>query len=80
MLSHWLLSVLTVAYLGFLFATAFCDDRRSIYRNRQYLRPYIHGPALGVYRTSWALYGAVGTAVRDGWGYLPIFVARRFSA
>ena len=75
MLSRWLLSVLTVAYLGFLFATALCDDRRSIYRDKQHLWPYIHGLALGVYCTSWALYGAVGTAVRDGWGYLPIFVA-----
>jgi PAS domain S-box-containing protein len=74
MLSGWLLSVLAVAYLGFLFAIAFYGDRRSIYPNRQRLRPYIYGLALAVYCTSWTFYGAVGTAVREGWGYLPIYV------
>jgi PAS domain S-box-containing protein len=74
MLSGWLLSALAVAYLGFLFAIAFYGDRRSIYPNRQRLRPYIYGLSLGVYCTSWTFYGAVGTGVRDGWGYLPIYV------
>ena len=74
MLSGWMLSVLAVAYLGFLFAIAFYGDRRSIYPNRQRLRPYIYGLALGVYCTSWTFYGAVGTAVREGWGYLSIYV------
>jgi PAS domain S-box-containing protein len=74
MLSGWLLSALAVAYLGFLFAIAFYGDRRSIYPGRQRLRPYIYSLALGVYCTSWTFYGAVGTAVREGWGYLPIYV------
>jgi PAS domain S-box-containing protein len=74
MLSGWLLFALAVAYLGFLFAIAFYGDRRSIYPNRLRLRPYIYGLALGVYCTSWTFYGAVGTAVREGWGYLPIYV------
>jgi PAS domain S-box-containing protein len=74
MLSGWLLSALAVAYLGFLFAIAFYGDRHSIYPNRQRLRPYIYGLALGVYCTSWTFYGAVGTAVREGWGYLPIYI------
>ena len=73
-MSGWLLSVLAVAYLGFLFAIAFYGDRRSIYPNHRRLRPYIYGLALGVYCTSWTFYGAVGTAVREGWGYLPIYV------
>src|SRR3984957_20327203 len=74
MLSGWLLSSLAVAYLGCLFAIAFYGDRRSIYPNQQRLRPYIYGLALGVYCTSWTFYGAVGSAVREGWGYLPIYV------
>jgi Na+/proline symporter/signal transduction histidine kinase len=73
-LSGWLLSALAVAYLAFLFAIAFYGDRRSIYPQRRRLRPYIYGLSLGVYCTSWTFYGAVGTAVRDGWGYLPIYV------
>jgi PAS domain S-box-containing protein len=74
MLSGWLLSALAVLYLGFLFAIAFYGDRHSIYPGRPRLRPYIYGLALGVYCTSWTFYGAVGTAARDGWGYLPIYV------
>lgn len=31
--------------------------------------------ALGVYCSSWTFYGAVGSAVRDGWHYLPIYLA-----
>jgi PAS domain S-box-containing protein len=74
MLSGWLLSALALGYLGFLFAIAFYGDRRSIYPSRQRLRPYIYGLALAVYCTSWTFYGAVGTAVREGWAYLPIYV------
>jgi PAS domain S-box-containing protein len=74
MLSGWLLSALAVAYLCILFAIAFYGDRRSIYPNRPRLRPYIYSLALGVYCTSWTFYGAVGTAVREGWGYLPIYI------
>lgn len=74
MLSGWLLSALAVVYLGFLFAIAFLGDRHSIYPGRSRLRPYIYGLALGVYCTSWTFYGAVGTAMREGWAYLPIYV------
>jgi Na+/proline symporter len=31
--------------------------------------------ALGVYCSSWTIYGAVGSAVRTGWDYLPIYLA-----
>ena len=74
MLSGWLLSSLAVAYLGCLFAIAFYGDRRSIYPKHERLRPYIYSLALAVYCTSWTFFGAVGTAVREGWGYLPIYV------
>jgi len=74
MLSAWVLSAIAVAYLASLFAIAFYGDRRAIYPKHQRLRPYIYGLALGVYCTSWTFYGAVGTAFREGWGYLPIYV------
>jgi Na+/proline symporter len=31
--------------------------------------------ALGVYCSSWTIYGAVGSVVREGWNYLPIYLA-----
>jgi len=42
---------------------------------RPRLRHATYTLALGVYCTSWTFYGAVGSAVRDGWSYLPIYAA-----
>ena len=74
MFSSWLLSLLALAYLGCLFGIAFYGERRRIYPNQRRLRPFIYALALGVYCTSWTFFGAVGSAVRDGWGYLPIYL------
>jgi PAS domain S-box-containing protein len=72
--SGLLLTVLAIAYLGLLFAVAFYGERKSVYPGRARLRPYIYSLALGVYCTTWTFFGAVGTAVRDGWAYLPIYL------
>jgi PAS domain S-box-containing protein len=74
MFSRWLLSLLALTYLGCLFGIAFYGERRRLYPGQRRLRPYIYALALGVYCTSWTFFGAVGTAVRDGWGYLPIYL------
>jgi PAS domain S-box-containing protein len=74
MFSSWLLSLLALTYLGCLFGIAFYGDRRRIYPNKRRVRPLIYALALGVYCTSWTFFGAVGTAVREGWGYLPIYL------
>jgi PAS domain S-box-containing protein len=74
MLSGWLLFALAVAYLGCLFGIAFYGDQHASYAGHPRLRPYIYGLALGVYCTSWTFFGAVGTAVREGWAYLPIYL------
>jgi Na+/proline symporter/signal transduction histidine kinase len=74
MVSALFLSVLVVAYLGLLFAVAFYGERASIYPGRARWRPYVYSLALGVYCTTWTFFGAVGTAVRDGWTYLPIYL------
>ena len=74
MVSGLFLSTLAIAYLALLFAVAFYGERKSIYPSRPRLRPYIYSLALGVYCTTWTFFGAVGTAVRDGWAYLPIYL------
>jgi PAS domain S-box-containing protein len=74
MFSSWLLSVLALTYLGCLFGIAFYGERRRTYPSHRQLRPIIYSLALGVYCTSWTFFGAVGSAVRDGWGYLPIYL------
>jgi Na+/proline symporter/signal transduction histidine kinase/ActR/RegA family two-component response regulator len=53
---------------------AFYGERRAIYPGIARLRPWIYSLALGVYCTTWTFFGAVGTAVRDGWSYLPIYL------
>src|SRR5580658_1098992 len=73
MFSGWLLSLMAVGYLGCLFGIAFYGDRHPLYPNQRRLRPYIYGLALGVYCTSWTFFGAVGSAVREGWQYLSIY-------
>jgi PAS domain S-box-containing protein len=74
MISGWLLFALAVAYLGCLFAIAFYGDRDSVYTRHRRLRPYVYSLALGIYCTSWTFFGAAGTAVREGWAYLPIYL------
>ncbi len=74
MFSGWLLSLLAFAYLGCLFGLAFYGDRRRLYPNQRGLRPYLYSLALGVYCTSWTFFGAVGSAAREGWSYLPIYL------
>ncbi|MFN3228585.1 MAG: hypothetical protein ACK41P_01895, partial [Asticcacaulis sp.] len=41
---------------------------------KQSLRVPAYALSLAVYCTSWTYYGAVGTAVADGWSYLPIYL------
>lgn len=74
MVSGFLLSALAIGYLLMLFGVAFYGERRAIYPGYTRLRPWIYSLALGVYCTTWTFFGAVGTAVRGGWSYLPIYL------
>ncbi|MBU6269265.1 MAG: PAS-domain containing protein [Sphingomonadales bacterium] len=70
----------TAIALGFvlcLFAVAALVEGRSGRRlvERARLRHAAYTLALGVYCTSWTFYGAVGSAVREGWNYLAIYLA-----
>lgn len=61
-------------YLAILFGIAWIGDRYPLYEKRPWLRPAVYSMALAVYCSSWTFYGAVGSAVRHGWGYLPIYL------
>ncbi len=74
MISGWGLLVASLAYVCGLFFIAWWGDRRRFYPDNVRLRPLIYSLALAVYCSSWTFYGAVGSAVRDGLGYLPIYV------
>lgn len=69
----WLVLV-SIGYAALLFAIAWIGDRYPLYPQRPWLRPAVYSFALAVYCSSWTFYGAVGSAVRYGIGYLPIYL------
>lgn len=69
-------AALSLALVLFLFGVAALVERHGgRIARRPRLRHAAYTLALGVYCTSWTFYGAVGSAVRDGWNYLPIYLA-----
>ncbi|MDP3907413.1 PAS-domain containing protein [Novosphingobium sp.] len=69
-------ALLALALILVLFALAAWVEARGPRLDRHVkLRHRTYTLALGVYCTSWTFYGAVGSAVRDGWNYLPIYAA-----
>lgn len=73
MLSAWVVLV-SFGYAALLFGIAWIGDRYHPHTERAPFRPIIYSLALAVYCSSWTFYGAVGSAVRHGWGYLPIYL------
>jgi Na+/proline symporter/nitrogen-specific signal transduction histidine kinase len=64
-----------VAALGFaalLFLVAFVSDRGE--RSRWLASPLVYTLSISIYCTSWTFYGAVGSAARDGFEYLTIYL------
>ncbi len=66
--------IIILTYAALLFVCASWAEGRG----GQSLKARLRGPAyvlaLGVYCTSWTFYGAVGSAVADGWAYVPIYL------
>lgn len=74
MIPGWLLLLVSVGYVGLLFAVAYYGDQRETTTRVPWLRPAVYSLALAVYCSSWTFYGAVGTASRTGLGFLPIYL------
>ena len=74
MIAGWLLLLVALLYVGLLYGVAWAGDRRPLYPRQPRLRPIVYSLALAVYCSSWTFYGAVGTAAREGLGYLPIYL------
>ncbi|MFN3515741.1 MAG: hypothetical protein ACK4YM_01110 [Novosphingobium sp.] len=69
-------AILALALIAALFVLASLVERRGSWlQGRPRLRHFTYTLALGVYCSSWTFYGAVGSAARDGWSYLPIYLA-----
>ncbi|MBF0098944.1 MAG: histidine kinase, partial [Magnetococcales bacterium] len=74
MIWHWLLPVISIAYLGLLFAVAYYADRRAAQGRSLVNNATIYTLSIAVYCTSWTYYGSVGRAAVSGVGFLPIFL------
>jgi Na+/proline symporter len=74
MIPGWVLLVVSLGYVGLLFAVAYVGDARAEGLGGRRLRPIVYALALAVYCSSWTFYGAVGTAARTGLGFLPIYL------
>lgn len=68
------LLVAALLYLALLFAVAWWGDRRGVYPLATRWRPMFYSLTLAVYCSSWTFYGAVGSAARDLWSFLPIYL------
>ncbi|MDT8438526.1 MAG: PAS domain-containing hybrid sensor histidine kinase/response regulator [Wenzhouxiangellaceae bacterium] len=74
MFSPTLVALLSLLYVGVLFAIAWYGDRIPDRRIRGRLRAVIYSLSLAVYCTSWTFFGAVGSAVTDGWLFATIYL------
>lgn len=73
-MSELLPLAVAIFYALALFAFAHWAENTTRSRLKQRIRLPAYALALAVYCTSWTYYGAVGTAVADGWSYLPIYL------
>lgn len=70
-----LLAVISLAYVALLFSVAFFAERAAMRgRARWFRAPLVYTLSLSIYCTAWTFYGAVGSAARNGFEYLTIYL------
>lgn len=62
------------AYVCLLFLIAYISDKRKPKEISETRKALVYSFSLAIYCTSWTFYGAVGSAAKSGWGYLPIYL------
>ncbi|RYZ81316.1 MAG: hybrid sensor histidine kinase/response regulator, partial [Moraxellaceae bacterium] len=72
-MNSWLLMGVLAIYIAALFACAFFGEKYASRLGRRG-RMLLFSLTLGVYCSSWTFYGAVGETVRNGIGFLPIYL------
>jgi Na+/proline symporter/nitrogen-specific signal transduction histidine kinase len=74
MLQEWVILLVSLSYLGTLFAIAYYADWRSDKGKSVISNPYIYTLSIAVYCTAWTFYGSVGRAAETGIGFMPIYL------
>ncbi len=66
--------LVSLLYLGLLFALASWGDRRAERGRSVIANPYVYTLSLAVYCTAWTYFGSVGVAAAQGVGFLPVYL------
>jgi Na+/proline symporter/nitrogen-specific signal transduction histidine kinase len=74
MLQEWVILLVSLSYLGTLFAIAYYADLQSDRGRSVISNPYIYTLSIAVYCTAWTFYGSVGRAAETGIGFMPIYL------
>ncbi len=69
-----IVAILTLLYIGLLFAVAFYADRRRLSGRSIISNPQIYSLSFAVYLSSWTFYGSVGRAATSGLDFLPTYL------
>lgn len=80
MLQSWVILLVSLAYIGLLFAIAYYGDKRADAGRSLIANPYIYALSLAVYCTAWTFYGSVGRAASSGVDFLPIYLGPTLTA
>ena len=73
MLSTTLVILVSLCYVGLLFAIAWWGDRRAVHGKSLVRNPIVYTLSIAVYCTTWTFYGSVGYAARSGLEFLTIY-------
>ena len=69
------LLAICLAYVFFLFLVAFVAERSAMRGKVKWLRsPLVYTLSLSIYCTAWTFYGAVGSAARNGFEFVTIYL------
>ena len=74
MLQEWVILLVSLFYLGTLFAIAYYADLQADRGKSIISNPYIYTLSIAVYCTAWTFYGSVGRAAETGAGFMPIYL------
>ena len=73
MIGNWTIYIILIMYMGLMYLIATWGDKQDFSQNKS-IRAAIYSLSIAVYCTSWTFFGAVGTAAKTGWNFLPIYL------
>ena len=73
MIGSWTIYIVLIMYMGLMYLIATWGDKQDFSQNKP-IRASIYSLSIAVYCTSWTFFGAVGTAAKTGWNFLPIYL------